>query len=204
MLLPNLWVKKEGATVVNFLEVQSEGTFEILSGGEVTVDGGASIAKNSALVDDLGVHVKSGGMILNNDQAIFRVKNFDGTEGVGVKNEGNVVNNGTVDISNVTNKGLDNTNVFKNQDCAVFSTDSKIGNSESADITNLGLISSTYGENGGTHENTGDITNEGIIEDAHNAFINIIGNPVVQSGDGETQQLHTIQFINYLFWRICR
>ena len=178
--------KKGKISVVNFLEIQNGSTFEVLSGGEVTVDGGAGPAKSSGLLNDVGVTIDSGGELFTEEQALFVVKNFAGEESVGMRNNGLVDNSGTVNIEEVDGNGLENNEDFNNSDCAVFITDSKVNNSTNGDISNNGLISSTYGESGGKHQNDGSIVNQGVIEDPNEAFVNIIGNPVIELGDGST------------------
>ncbi len=175
--------KKGGASVVNFLEIQNGGTFEILEGGEVIVDGLLGASKK--LNNDTGVTIDSGGQLITESEAALLIKNIGG-QGTGMKNRGTVTNDGTVDIRNIGGNGLENTEDFNNNDCSVFSTDCKVVNEQTGEWLNQGLISSTYGSNGEQHENDGVFVNEGIIEDPNNAFVNIIGNPIIQTGDGGT------------------
>ncbi len=179
-------ISKKGAiSVVNFLEIQNGGTLEILSGGQVIVDGGAVVAKKKALNNDIGITVQTGGLVNTHVEANLQVKNILG-EGTGISNDGTVNNDGTINIINTGNNGLHNNEQFDNNDCAVFTIDSKVVNTTDGSLRNTGLISTTYGENGGQHENDGSIINEGIIEDPNNAFINIVGNPIIESGNGGT------------------
>ncbi|MFK7906966.1 MAG: T9SS type A sorting domain-containing protein, partial [Chitinophagales bacterium] len=179
-------IKSKGAiSVVNFLEIQNGGTLEIFSGGQVIVDGGAVVAKNKALNNDIGVTVQSGGLVNTHVEANLQVRNIVGV-GTGISNDGTVNNDGTINIINAGNNGLHNNEQFDNNDCAVFTVDSKIVNTTDGNVRNTGLLSTTYGANGGQHENNGSIINEGVIEDPNNAFVNVIGNPIIESGDGGT------------------
>ncbi|MEZ4884877.1 MAG: T9SS type A sorting domain-containing protein [Chitinophagales bacterium] len=176
-------LKKGAVSVVNFLEIQNGGTFEIASGGEVIVDGGGGPSKSGKLNNDVGVSIDSGGLLHTDSEAILQIKNIIG-EGMGMRNDGTVNNDGTVDFNNIGGNALENNEEFNNNDCSVFITDSKVNNTEDADFLNQGLISSSYGENGEQHENDGMFVNEGIIEDPNNAFVNIIGNPIIEVDDG--------------------
>ncbi|MGB0930189.1 MAG: T9SS type A sorting domain-containing protein [Chitinophagales bacterium] len=188
---PSKLMNKTGAaSVVNFLEIQNGGTFEILKGGEVIVDGLTGAAKK--LNNDTGVTIHLGGELIINNEANLQIKNIIG-QGTGMRNEGEVNNYGTIDIRDIGGNGLENTKDFNNNSCSVFSTDSKVMNTTSGDLTNVGLISSTYGANGEQHENDGMFLNEGTIEDPNNAFVNIIGNPIIESGNGN--------FTNYTLFK---
>ncbi len=82
-----------GATVVNFLEIQSGGTFTVPAGGKLTIDGQATLSKAASFSNDIGMDVNEGGTFIAEDNSTVNVINMIGSS-TGVINNGQITGSG--------------------------------------------------------------------------------------------------------------
>ncbi len=92
--------KTGGATVVNFLEIQSGGTFTVAANGKLTIDGTNTdgTVKTGLVNTDIGINIAAGGTFTSEANTDTQILNINGNS-TGVESNGTVINDGTFNVT---------------------------------------------------------------------------------------------------------